>query len=154
MVGFIVFGIFNDSKKKKKKITDNSTEPVNKEWSDVGDVFREIFEGDVQRTPPPIPTKKIVNPKTPNPNREKRFKQSDNLLDGFESSLSLVTDFEGESSLKGYKFDMEVMEVIEDGAERYSSSFANSILSNFNSGDKQLELKKAIIYSEILNRKY
>lgn len=151
MIGFVVFGIFNDSKKKKKAI-DSSTEPINKDVKDVKDmrdIFRDLLEQAKQGTPPPVP--KDVTKSRKDIKREKRFKQNTNPMHGFESSMELVTDFERESSLRGYNFVSESMNVedIDD-----DQGYSHPVLDDFSEGDRQSEFTKAIIYSEIINRKY
>ncbi|MDO5664854.1 MAG: hypothetical protein Q4G63_06325 [Bacteroidia bacterium] len=144
MLAFFVFGIFNDSKKKKKKI-DKSTEPINRE---IREVFREIFQNN-EKQPIPSPTLKtekrkdqVVPPSiTPakSPHRE------------FQSSLDLVTNFEGESSLKGSMF---ASELFDNQKEMKVAETFHPILERLRSKDGQSEIQKAIIYTEILNRKY
>lgn len=149
MLGFIVFGIFNDSKKKKRKI-DTSTPPLNPENERrVPEVFREIFQTpDKQSVPPPVPrtsskktsqkaASKAMPPKTTRP--------------VFQSSMDLVTNFEGESSLKGSMFASDLME---KQTEMTSTETFHPILEQLRSKDGQAEMRKAIIYSEILNKKY
>lgn len=149
MVGFVVFGIFNDSKKKKKKSVDTSTEPLNKDVKDVRELFRDLIEQAKQVTPPPVPKEKL--PQRDQPARKKRFDTSINPIHGFESSMNLVTNFEEESSLRGYNFvseDMEVMDISDD------IGYTHPILKSLSKGDRQSEFKKAIIYSEIINKRY
>ena len=149
MLAFVVFGIFNDSKKKKQDMGD-STNSTDKKETNVRDVFRELFEKIEQRdVPPPMPKQDM--PKRMQPSREKRFKQSHNPMAGFESSMSLVTDFEGESSLKGYNFaEMSIDESITKESEKQIHPLIHDIIQ----ADNKSELQKAILYSEILKRKY
>ena len=149
MGAFVVFGIFNDSKKKKKAI-DTSTKPLNDDAKDMRDVFRDLLERTERKNPPPVPKKNSTKRKEPS--REKRFKQSSDPMHGFESSMGLVTDFTKESSLKGYDFvDEGSTKVLEINNE---IGYQHPILENLVEGDRQSEFKKAIIYSEIINRKY
>ena len=149
MVGFVVFGIFNDSKKKKNKPVDTSTEPLNKDVKNVRELFRDLIEQAKQVTPPPVPKEKL--PQRDQPVRRKRFETNINPIHGFESSMNLVTNFEEESSLKGYNFVSENMEVLDISDD---VGYTHPILKGLLIGDRHSEFKKAIIYSEIINRKY
>lgn len=152
MLGFVVFGIFNDSKKKKRKL-DSSTESLNgdEDESEVRDVFRDIFKKfEQQHTPPPTPVATSTT-KRKQPTHEKRFKQSAGAMDSFESSMSLVTNFERESSLKDFRFANESLEV-SDFPD--TDKTVHPLLNDLTGGDIQAEIRKAILYSEILNRKY
>lgn len=144
MLAFFVFGIFNDSKKKKKKI-DKSTEPINRE---IREVFREVFQNK-EKQPVPPPTPKAVKKKsqvaTPTISSAKSTRPA------FQSSLDLVTNFEGESSLKGSMF---ASELFDKQKEMKMAEIFHPILEQLRSKDGQSEIRKAVIYSEILNRKY
>ncbi len=144
MLAFFVFGIFNDSKKKKKKIN-KSTEPINRE---IREVFREVFQNkEKQPVPPPTPTtvKRKKQPVTTATSTAKYTPRE------FQSSLDLVTNFEGESSLKGSMFASDLF----DGQkEMKARETFHPILEQLRSRDGQSEIRKAVIYSEILNRKY
>lgn len=131
MLGFLVFGIFNDSKKKKKNIN-QSTPPLNP------DVFPD------KTLPPPLrkvakKAKKLVPVQTPPPPKRVEF----------QSSMDLVTDFEGESSLKGTIFDYKMPVKAEKSLYE-----PHPILNDLTGEDGSEEIRKAIIYSEILKRKY
>lgn len=149
MAGFVVFGIFNDSKKKKNKPVDTSTKPLNKDVKDVRELFRDLIEQAKQVTPPPVPKEKL--PQRDQPLRRKRFETNINPIHGFESSMNLVTNFEEESSLKGYNFVSENMEVLDISDD---VGYTHPILKGLSRGDRHSEFKKAIIYSEIMNRRY
>ncbi|MGI6046901.1 MAG: hypothetical protein ACOYEG_02645 [Petrimonas sp.] len=146
MFAFIVFGIFNDSKKKKKKVSE-STQPVNRE-EEFRDVIREIFQKPQKQSVPP-PTPKTVKRKTQVVTPS--FSSAKSTHREFQSSLDLVTDFEGESSLKGSMF---ASELFENQKEMKVTETLHPILKQLRSKDGQSEIRKAVIYSEILNRKY
>lgn len=154
MLVFVVFGIFNDSKKKKKRAQTSAQPNSEESEKSVKDIFQELFEipsaDSDSSTPPPIPKRAKAN--TREQKRESRFKQSTNPVHSFESSLSLVTDFEGESSLKGYKFVNDDLSVTSDDDDE--SYYTHPVLQSLSQGNKQNEIQKAIIYSEIINRKY
>ncbi len=149
MLAFIVFGIFNDSKKKKNR-SESSTPPLNDDAKDIREVFQDLFEKREQVAPPPVPKEMETSRKQPK--RDKRFKQNTDPMQAFESSLSLVTDFEGESSLKGYKFAENDLVSSQEVAKKAHET--HPILKSLTEGDKQQEIQKALIYSEIINRKY
>lgn len=69
----------------------------------------------------------------------------------FQSSLGLVTDFEGESSLKDSMF---ASERFDNRPEMEAGETVHPILEQLRSKDGQSEIRKAVIYSEILNRRY
>ena len=146
MLAFFVFGIFNDSKKKKKKIS-KSPQPVNLE-EEFRDVFREVFQKP-QRQPISPPTPKTVK----NENRLARpaMASARSTRWEFQSSLDLVTDFEGESSLKGSMF---ASERFDNHHEMKEMETVHPILEQLRSKNGQSEIRKAVIYSEILNRRY
>ena len=146
MLAFFVFGIFNDSKKKKKKIS-KSTQPVNLE-EEFRDVFREVFQKP-QRQPIPPPTPKTVKNRSQLARPAMTSARSTRYE--FQSSLDLVTDFEGESSLKGSLF---ASELFDNRSEMKTVETVHPILEQLRSKDGQSEIRKAVIYSEILNRKY
>lgn len=143
MLGAIVFGIFNDYKKKQQK-ADTSTPPKNKSEYNLGDVIREIFqESGSQKTPPPAPVKqkKTVIPKAvPAVTARPEFK----------SSLDLVTDFEGESSLKGHIFNQQPFE---SQIQKETAKTVHPLLQQLKQGGSS-EIRRAVIYSEILQKKY
>ncbi len=141
MIVFVVFGIFNDSKKKKKKIN-TSTPPFSPNARG---------EEDDLEMPPPIPKEKVSQRKMVE--HRKRFTQTPDPMQTFESSMNLVTDFEKESSLKGYEFSIKKMDSSSD-ASGDGMKHPHPILESIIEGDRQAEFQKAIIYSEIINRKY
>lgn len=146
LLAFFVFGIFNDSKKKKKKIS-KSTQPVNLE-EEFRDVFREVFQKP-QKQPVPPPTPKVVKSKS-QPARPAMASARSTRWE-FQSSLGLVTDFEGESSLKDSMF---ASERFDNRPEMEAGETVHPILEQLRSKDGQSEIRKAVIYSEILNRRY
>jgi hypothetical protein len=146
MLAFFVFGIFNDSKKKQKKIS-KSTQPVNRE-GEFRDVFREIFQKPQQQPVPP-PTPKTVRSKSQL--AKPTLASARSTYREFQSSLDLVTDFEGESSLKGSLF---ASELFDNHREMKAVETFHPILEQLRSKNGQSEIRKAVIYSEILNRKY
>lgn len=148
MLVFAVFGIFNDSKKRKKRVGE-ATQPVNRE-EEFRDVFREIFQNSSkQQTPPPVP-RNIPAEK----NRRKSasmFQNSKSRYQGFQSSLDLVTNFEGESSLKGSLYVSESLDRREAGKQ---TDISHPVLECLRGSERSTEVRKAVIYSEILKRKY
>lgn len=146
ILAFFVFGIFNDSKKKKKEISKN-TQPVNLE-EEFRDVFREVFQKPQRQSVPP-PTPKTVKNKSQLARPTITSARSTHWE--FQSSLDLVTDFEGESSLKGSMF---ASELFNNRQEMKAMETVHPILEQLRSKNGQSEIRKAVIYSEILNRKY
>lgn len=130
IVIFILFGFFNKSKKEEKKkqmTTSQRPSPVtglpqlpNKQKNKGIRIERP------QQPPPPV--------KRPE----------------FQSSLNLVMNFEGESSLQNsiYVNENEVSE-----AEQTNTETVHPIVGELIQADVN-ELRRAVIYSEILHRKY
>ena len=111
-------------------------------------MIREVFQKP-QRQPVPPPTPKAVKNKS-QPARS-AVTSARNTYREFQSSLELVTDFEGESSLKGSMF---ASELFDNRPEMKAVETVHPILEQLRSKDGQSEIRKAVIYSEILNRKY
>lgn len=142
IIAFMFFGFFKEFRKKNRR-TDAHTEPENR---DSRDLFDEIFGTDDQhQTPPPVPAVKKQRP----PEKEKTMRSKAYV---FQSSMDLVTDFEGESSLKGYKFKDHLKK--DESADHRTAATAHSLLNELTGANRRRELKKAIIYSELLKRKY
>ena len=145
IIVFIVFGIFKDLKKKKRRIEENN-EPTTKS---LDEVFKELFgQSESNQTPPPVPEKvqkmkrKTDKISMPVPNKG-RYQ--------FQSSMELTTNFEGESSLSGYDFpDYE----LESPIEKEIVEKKHHLLEDLAGDNSESEFRKAIIYSEILKRKY
>lgn len=141
IVAFMIFGFFKEIRKKNRKI-DESTEPVNTE---LGDLFRDVFDaGSTPHMPPAtdIETKK-KNKETGKSLASKEFV--------FQSSMDLVTDFEGESSLKGHGFKEHLNE---ESLNRATLVELHPVLDDLTGENRSEELQKAIVYSEIIKRKY
>lgn len=144
MIGFVVFGIFNDSKKKKSK-TGTITPPINPYALEEGD--RETQKK--VDAPPVVLRKKPILSTKQKPTSKKLTSKNDSSE--FQSSIDLVTDFEAESSLKDFKKRMSLMKEV---SEPYEFPTEHPLLEDLANQDKTIEMKKAIIYSEILKRKY
>ena len=127
LLAFVVFGIFNDSKKRKK--ISESTQP--------------------EKQPIPPPTPKTVKSKSQL--ARPTASSAGYTYREFQSSLDLVTNFEGESSLKGSMF---ASGLFDNHREMKVEETLHPILEQLRSKDGQSEIRKAVIYSEILNRKY
>ena len=139
MLAFFVFGIFNDYQKKKKK-ADKSTQPLN----------REVFRDDKEpQLPPPTP---IILGRTKKQPVVPAAVPVKDVHRGFQSSMDLVTNFEGESSLKSSIFMSNLFD--RSDSEIHSTDIAHPILKQMKSDVGLSEIRKAIIYSEILQRKY
>ena len=122
LVFFLIFGFFSKSNK-QKKTQESRNPPSFPRRSHIPETpASKVSAKQSIHTPPPV---------------KKR---------GFQSSLDLVTDFEGESSLKNSMFsqnkDME--------EQSLTPHPLMSEIGNIGAG----ELRKGIIYSEILKRKF
>lgn len=145
MFAFLVFGIFKDSGKKQKKVS-KSTQPVNSE-EDFRELVREIFQRP-QREPVPPPTPKAVSRKQP---VKPIIVSSEGSRPVFQSSMELVTDFEGASSLKESAF---MSQLFSDREELKPVEKVHPVLEQLRGGEGVSEIRKAVIYSELLERKY
>ncbi|MDO5524413.1 MAG: hypothetical protein Q4G48_10265, partial [Bacteroidia bacterium] len=135
--------------KKKKKMMDKSTPPLNPETDgDLREVFREVFQNREKPQPPP-PAPQTANRK--NQPARPAFSSARSGRREFQSSMDLVTNFEGESSLKGAIFSSGLFE---NQQEMKRIETLHPILEQLRGETGQAEIRKAIIYSEILKRKY
>lgn len=142
---FIVFGFFKDLNKRKKNNNTN-TEAENK---NLGDVFKEVFaQMEKPQTPPPVPgsvrreQKKRPAPVT-SPSVRSEYQ--------FQSSMDLIMDFEDESSLSGYIFpDYD----LDSPIDKQAANVSHPVLEDLTGNNRESEFQKAIIYSEILKRRY
>ena len=131
---------------KKKNQTTNKDQPGLGE--ELKEIFKEIMEGNTGgKTPviPPIhPTERTEQLTPPAFSAEQMGKE-------FVSSLSLVADFEKESSLKGYYTTERMKRTV---TERSVGTEPHPMLEDLMGENREEEFQKAIIYSEILTRKY
>lgn len=150
---FAILGFFNDSKKKKKITQQQKSEDEKKPVS--------VWERDrewIKRFP--VPKVKDLPPPTPHPAPHATERAE------FQSSLDLVTDFEGLSSLRGsiYVDDEDSVFLIDKDVHITSESVARQtdkrgylphpLLIEINSDEGFDALKKGLIYGEIMQRKY
>lgn len=157
LVIFMILGFFNDSRKKKnlqKKQTDMNTS-VDMEEPD--ETFYQKMERQrkvyMEKTTPPPAVPPVVPP-VKDPHTQ------------FQSSMDLVTDFEKQSSLKSSIFVFDADSSFAQDTD--SSDIFNKKAAVFQQqrtglhpliadlmGDGGLEeLKKGLVYGEILRRKY
>jgi len=154
LVFFMILGIFNDSRKKKnkqKQVDNDYPTPVSEK---IDETFFEKMERQrnryTEKTAPP--------PSLPSYSGKEVHTK-------FQSSMDLVTDFEGQSSLKSSIF-------VYDADSSFAQDTDSTDLFNKNSSSvkknsevhplvKELledggieELKKGLIYGEIILRKY
>lgn len=155
LVFFMILGFFNDSRKKKnkqKQVGDDYPTPVSEK---IDETFFEKMERQRNRytektTPPPslpsVYSGKEVHTK-------------------FQSSMDLVTDFEGQSSLKSSIFVYDADSSFAQDSDSTDLFNKNSSSVRKNSAVHPLvkdlledggmeELKKGLIYGEIILRKY
>jgi hypothetical protein len=158
---FMILGFFNDSRKKKEQ--QNQQQKPNPK-PDFQPEDREITQ-----SPPPFLTEDQV--KRFEFQKERRVKQGDSK-NVFQSSMDLTTDFKKESSLGSSIFRNEAdslyeqvadipglydsdseMEVIQEstGETKYGT---HPIVEDLIGVNRTEELKKGLIYSEILKKKY
>lgn len=139
LIFFFVFGIINDSIKKKNAQKQNVPSPGKPV----------IKSKKTSTTPPKIPYQDIGHEAPPAVYKETGKTPAHRE---FQSSLDLVTNFEGESALKGSMFGNRTDYLYEEPESISSSENRMDKKSPFFMGYD--ELKKGIIYSEILKRKF
>jgi hypothetical protein len=146
VIAFMILGFFNDARKRKKRKMEQEASAPHQNSQKQPKNQHKVEDSDDwwKNSPktPPIPTTK-----KPAPYVRKEF----------QSSLDLVTNFEGESSLKGSIFvqDPAFLNIYEQKRKQKQSPppvhpLVRDLLND--SGNK--ELKKGLIYGEILQRKY
>ncbi len=133
LIFFFVFGIFNDARKKKKQVSQN-TPPLN----------QEVFPERIPKRQVPKTIKSRVKENLPPPAPKPVHRE-------FQSSLDLVSNYEGQSSIKSSIF---VDDLREHYKEQRETQAVHPILKELKSEGGSEEIRKAIIYSEILQRKY
>lgn len=131
--------------KKKQQAESGSTPSVGRELKDI---FKEIMESHKTEQKPVMPP---VKPPKPSHTMTSRPLKAEPMGAEFVSSLSLVTDFEKESSLKGYKEPDKMTRKVEDST---IIKEPHPIVEDLMGENRDDEFRKAIIYSEILTRKY
>lgn len=144
---FLVLAFIKSAKDAKKKgQSSNETKPNLGE--ELKEIFKEIMDGhkgdNAPARPPMPPQERTTQMTPPSFSAEQMGKE-------FVSSLSLVTDFEKESSLKGYYTTERMKRMVTD---RTTDKESHPVLDDLMGENREEEFKKAIIYSEILTRKY
>lgn len=147
---FVILGFFNDSRK-KRNLQQNQH-----------DRSAEVFpgEGDDEPFSPYLPRPYVVEIPPAVPPRVQK-----DVRPGFRSSLDLVTDFEGQSSLKSSifvydadaSFDQETAPGELDSEQLSSVGWnlsTHPLLAELNSDAGPDALRKGLIYGEIMQRKY
>lgn len=157
LVFFMILGFFNDSRKKKQQQQKQSEaqERSETEFRPFLDEEQEIIppqsQGKKRKTPPPIPAAYSA---------KERY-------DNFQSSIDLVSIHEEPSTLSSYTFDYNVNSFYEldpdspdspdspdNVREDQSRKSLHPLLQGLRDGTGREELKKGLIYGEIMQRKY
>ena len=144
---------FIKSAKDAKKKNQTSGEETPSIGDELREVFREIMDSHRSK---PIPVPPPAHPAEPSHTKPSYsmtptpFK-AEPMGQEFVSSISQVTDFEKESSLKGYIKSEEMTRMV---ADLTTSREPHPIIDDLMGENREEEFRKAIIYSEILTRKY
>ncbi|MDR0334151.1 MAG: hypothetical protein LBI15_11920 [Dysgonamonadaceae bacterium] len=146
VIAFMVLGFFNDARKRKKRKMEREASTSHQDSQKQSENQHKVEDSDdwwrnLPKTPP-IPTTK-----KPTPYVRKEF----------QSSLDLVTNFEGESSLKDSIFvqDAAFTNIYEEKRRRKQSPpLVHPLVRDLLNDSGNKELKKGLIYGEILQRKY
>lgn len=148
---FAILGFFNESRKKKNL-------QQQKGESESRPLFGEEMDGDEPYLYHlPLPKQSELPPVPPAPQKNKRPE--------FRSSLDLVTDFEGVSSLKSSIFvydaddsfaqdDASVFTASEQEKPNEKSRTLHPLVAELTGEGGEEALKKGLIYGEIMQRKY
>ena len=149
---FAILGFFNESRKKK------NLQQQQKGESESRPLFGEEMDGDEPYLYHlPLPKQSELPPVPPAPQKNKRPE--------FRSSLDLVTDFEGVSSLKSSIFvydaddsfaqdDASVFTASEQEKPNEKSRTLHPLVAELTGEGGEEALKKGLIYGEIMQRKY
>lgn len=145
VVFFLILSFFNKSKKEKKAQKQLSQPTQSKPFS--------TRKTSTKNHSIPIP-KRIWKSETLPPTPETvppTYKRRE-----FQSSLSLVTDFEKESSLEGslYVNDEGMRAIFSEQTENNKSVAIHPLVTELLNNNINEELRKAVIYSEIFQRKF
>ncbi len=143
LIFFMILGIFNNSKKKKaeqqSQIPKTESDSPTFDFPKLPETIKNINR---RKTPPPVPVTKPETYKRPQ----------------FQSSMDLVTDFEGESSLKGTIFvdegDFDNISVSDPITSAETSNIVHPLIKDLHRNNRINEMRKGIIYGEILKPKY
>ncbi|MBF6597027.1 MAG: hypothetical protein ITF98_02235 [Fermentimonas sp.] len=151
---FMILGFFNDSRKKKNEQKQQSQPKP------------DIYEYDEPEIIPPL-YKKITPPNPKVVNRKSSWESDiakSHVKEGhtaFQSSMQFLTDFDKESSLKNSIYVNDTGETYmqdTDSQNRIkaisSPTLGNDIVNDLTGDNSRNELVKALIYSEIIKRKY
>lgn len=129
----MILGFFNKSKEKRKEAANKSAQNSSAPY-------------------PPIPTPTLNN-KENRDAEKKRVKPPPPPKPIFQSSLDLVTDFEGESSLKGFKTEKDLAFSYEEKTNTHPATYHPAIMPLLEE-DTLNEIRKALIYKEVLDKKF
>lgn len=148
---FMILGFFNDSRKKKQQQQAEAQKRQERE----SDTFFDIEEVKT----PDIPSVRKTKPLPP-----PVAVSAKNRYDNFQSSTNLVSIHEAPSSMSTYSFDYDLnsYEEMEDNSADTDDDARkvkvgrpmHPLLKSLRSEAGAEELKKGLIYGEILQRKY
>lgn len=163
LVFFMILGFFNDSRKKKNQQKQQSAEQS-----------RPYFDEPEENIPSYRPEPRALSRTKTVPPTPSRLKVEEGRT-AFQSSMELTTDFAKESSLKSsiFVFDadssydlgsdsVEIADMMdtylqksqEETNEDMKSSFSHHLIFDLLGNEGRQELKKGLIYGEIMQRKY
>ncbi len=155
LVFFLILGFFNDSRKKKQQQQKQAEAQRQQEVES-----RPFFEEE-EEVIPPYPQgrmRKVLPPPVPAAYSAKE------RYNNFQSSLDLVSIHQEPSTLSSYTFDYDVNSFYEadpdspdasdNTREEKSKKSLHPLLQALRGQTGQEELKKGLIYGEIMQRKY
>ena len=151
---FVILGFFNDSRKKKQReqveaqqLPEVEFPPIVEDDNDK-ELFSTMKDTNYNNLHPPIPTTYSA---------KERY-------DNFQSSLDLVSIHEEPSTLSSYIFDYDLnsfyevdvdsLDATDIAREEKSEKLLHPLLQDLKSYAGGKELKKGLIYAEIMQRKY
>jgi hypothetical protein len=137
---FAILGFFNESRKKKnlqQQQGERDSRPL---------LAEEEHEPYLHHLP--LPQARELPPTVPPPQKNKRHE--------FQSSLDLVTDFEGVSSLKNsiFVYETSVFTLSEQENHNDKNKALHPLVVELTGESGEEALKRGLIYGEIMQRKY
>lgn len=158
LVFFMILGFFNDSRKKKRQKQAEAQDQPEAE-------LRPFFEEEKEEVVPPQP--QVMKRKASPPPIPATFLERD-VHKEFRSSLDLVSIHDEQSSRPGYSYDYNANSFYEkdpnspdiadtyhsDTSEKIVKGIIHPLIKELREEAGREELKKGLVYGEIIQRKY
>jgi hypothetical protein len=146
VIAFMILGFFNDARKRKKrKLEQEASTSHQNPQKQSENQYKVESSDDWWRNLPKAPPVSTTKKSAPYARKE------------FQSSLDLVTNFEGESSLKDSIFvqDAAFTNIYEEKRrQKQAPPSTHPLVRDLLNDSGNNELKKGLVYGEILQRRY